>query len=157
MKTGQPERANQAGRDLANSADKALAGQAGATDTASSADKALAVRAEALYLLNLLLAPGVAFLLLLWLAHRHGRGATPLLRCHLRQTIRASLWAGVLLTLVTLLIMLLGGFTSPHTWVLLILYFISCHTMLILFGMFGLARALAGQIYVYPLIGCKKW
>lgn len=121
------------------------------------ADVSIAVQAEALYLANLLLAPGLGFIGLLWLARRHAHDASELTRCHLRQTIVASLWAGVLLMAVTLLIVLLGGFHNPATWVVLILYFVCCHSTLILFGVFGLARAMAGQIYVYPLIGSRQW
>jgi hypothetical protein len=45
----------------------------------------------------------------------------------------------------------------PATWVVLILYFTCCHAALVLFGVLGLARAMAGQVFVYPLIGSKKW
>lgn len=115
-----------------------------------------AVLAEVLYLVNLLLAPGFGFLGLLWLAHARPE-APELGRCHLRQAIVASLWAAVLLLLVALLIVLLGGLHSPYTWMVLLLYFISCHTALILFGVIGLARAMAGQLFVYPLIGSRRW
>lgn len=120
-------------------------------------DASVAVQAEALYLINLLLVPGPAFLALLWLAHRHAASLNQLTRCHLRQTVRASIWAGVLLTVVTLLIALLGGFQAPWTWVVLILYFTCCHSTLVLFGVLGLARAMAGQPYVYPLVGRRTW
>jgi hypothetical protein len=114
---------------------------------------ALAVAAESLYLVNLMLAPGPAFLVLaaLWLRHR--RRAAPLARCHLAQTFSASLWAGGLLVFANAAIIFLGGYDSPHTWVVVILYFTVCHTTLICFGAVGLARALAGRPYVYPLIG----
>lgn len=125
--------------------------------TGEAAEARLAVQAELLYLVNLLLAPGLAFLVLLWLARRHAGSASALLRCHLRQTVIASLWAGLLLVLVALLIVLLGGWHSPYTWIMLILYFLCCHSTLILFGVLGLARALAGQPYVYPLIGSRRW
>lgn len=117
----------------------------------------VAVQAEALYLINLLLVPGLAFLGLLWLARRERGSANQLTRCHLQQTVRASIWAGVLLVLVTLLIVLLGGFQAPATWVVLILYFTTCHSTLVLFGVLGLARAMAGQTYVYPLVGSRSW
>lgn len=117
----------------------------------------VAVQAESLYLLNLLLFPGLSFVLLLWLAHSHKNSASELTRCHLRQTIIASIWAGVLLLIVAGLIIALGGFSSPYTWIVLILYFLCCHSVLILFGVFGLARAMAKQTFVYPLIGSKRW
>lgn len=113
----------------------------------------IAVGAETLYLVNLLLLPGLAFLALLafWFAHRHD--APPLGRCHLRQTLSASLWAGVILVLANALILILGGYHQPATWIVVILYFTTCHATLVLFGIFGLARAMAGKLFVYPLIG----
>lgn len=112
-----------------------------------------AVQAEALYLLNLLLAPGLAFLLLGWLFHRHRRSADPLVRGHVRQAFAASLLAGLLLTAVPALIALAGDLEQPATWIGLILYFVSCHGTLVLLGAFGLARALAGKPFAYPLVG----
>lgn len=126
-------------------------------NTPEDAAGSVAVQAEALYLMNLLLAPGLGFIGLLWLAWHHAHDRNELTRCHLRQTIVASIWAGVLLMVVTLLIVLLGGFNNPATWVVLILYFVCCHSALILFGVLGLARAMAGQIYIYPLIGSRRW
>lgn len=112
-----------------------------------------AVQAEALYLINLLLAPGLAFLLLLALFRRHRDSADPLVRSHVRQTFAASLLAGVLLTAVPALIALLGDLEQPGTWTGLLLYFVCCHGALVLLGVLGLARALAGKPYAYPLIG----
>lgn len=120
-------------------------------------DASTAVQAEALYLINLLLLPGPAFIGLLWLAHRHSGSTNALTRCHLKQTIIASLWAGVLLTVVSVAILLMGGLRVPATWVVVILYFVCCHAALVLFGVLGLARAMAAQTYIYPLIGSKKW
>lgn len=114
---------------------------------------ALAVAAEGLYLINLMIAPGLAFLALAVLWWRHRRTAPTLARCHVRQTFAASLWAGGLLVVANGLIIALGGYGSPHTWVVVILYFTTCHATLICFGAIGLARALAGRPYVFPLIG----
>lgn len=113
----------------------------------------LAVAAEALYLTNLLLLPGLAFLALLWLYRKHSRTAPPLARCHLRQTLAASLWAGVLLIVANGLILALGGYAASGTWVVLVLYFVTCHAALVLLGVLGLAKAMAGQPYRYPLLG----
>lgn len=120
-------------------------------------DDVIAVQAEALYLINLMLAPGLAFLGLLWLTHRYRGSENALVRCHLRQTVVASLWAGTLLLAVTLMIVALGGIHVPATWVVLIIYFTCVHSTLILLGVFGLVRAMAGQLYVYPLVGVRKW
>ncbi|MBU1191407.1 MAG: hypothetical protein KKA36_03725 [Gammaproteobacteria bacterium] len=113
----------------------------------------LAVTAEVLYLVNLLLVPGLAFVILLVIYLRNSKTAPPLARCHLRQTFAASLWAGVLLVLVNGLILALGGYQAPATWVVLILYFVTCHASLVLLGVLGLAKAMAGQSYRYPVIG----
>jgi len=115
--------------------------------------QSLAIMAEVLYLANLLLAPGLAFLGLLGLWARHRHTASPLARCHLRQTVSASLWAGGLLIVANAVIILLGGYHRPSTWVVTILYFTIFHSTLVLLGVLGLARAMAGQPFVYPLIG----
>ena len=112
-----------------------------------------AVQAEALYLINLLLAPGLAFLLLWMLFRRHRDSADPLVRGHVRQTFAASLLAGLLLTAVPALIALTGDLGQPATWMALLLYFVCCHGTLVLLGVLGLARALAGKPYTYPLLG----
>ena len=113
----------------------------------------LAIAAESLYLINLLLLPGLAFLLLLGLYGRYRRTAPPLGRLHLQQTLSASLWAGGLLVIVNLLIIALGGYDAASTWVIVILYFITVHATLVLLGILGLARSLAGQTFRYPLVG----
>lgn len=112
-----------------------------------------AVQAEALYLINLLLLPGLAFLLLLVLFRRHRDSADPLVRGHVRQAFAASLLAGLLLTGVPALIALAGDLGQPGTWMVLLLSFVCCHGALVLLGVLGLARALAGKPYTYPLLG----
>ena len=112
-----------------------------------------AVWAETLYLANLLLAPGLAFLVLLWLYFKRSANMPALALCHLRQALSASVWAGALLVIANLLIILLGGYAAPNTWVIVIIYFTTCHSTLVLLGVLGLAKAMAGQKYVYPLVG----
>ena len=72
----------------------------------------LAVAAEALYLANLMIVPGLGFvaLLVLWLRERHR--APELARGHLRQTLAASLWAGALLIVANAAIILAGGYDA---------------------------------------------
>jgi len=113
----------------------------------------IAVAAEALYLANLMLIPGLGFaaLLVLWWLQR--RSAPALARGHLRQTVAASLWAGVLLILANGAIIAAGGYGAASTWVVVILYFTTCHATLIFCGAIGLARALAGKPFRFPLIG----
>ena len=81
------------------------------------------------------------------------RAAPPLAAGHLRQTLSASLWAGALLVLVSLAVVFLGGLDRPATWALAIVYFVTCHAALVLLGALGLARAMAGQAFRFPLVG----
>ena len=113
----------------------------------------LAVMAEVLYLVNLLLLPGLAFIALVAVYVRYIGQAPPLGVCHLRQTLSASLWAGGLLLVANASILLLGGYRSPHTWMVDIIYFTTCHATLVLLGVMGLAKAMAGQLYRFPLVG----
>jgi uncharacterized Tic20 family protein len=113
----------------------------------------LAVLAEALYLINLLLLPGLAFagLFALWLKNRDS--APPLARQHLRQTTFVSLIGGFLIVTLSGLVLALGGLDWAWTWVVLVLYFTCIHSTLVLFGMYGLIKAMSGQVWRFPLIG----
>lgn len=115
--------------------------------------RATAVVAEALYLANLMLIPGLGFVALLVLWWRERKHAPELARGHLRQTVAASLWAGVLLVAANAAIILLGGYHSAYTWIVVVLYFTTCHSTLIFCGAIGLSRALAGKPFRFPLIG----
>jgi uncharacterized membrane protein len=115
--------------------------------------KYLAVTAESLYLLNLLVLPGIAFLILTWLYFKYEKNSPALASCHLRQSFSASIWAGLLLLLLTSVVFFAGGYTSPYLWVVMILYFTICHSSLIIFGIFALVKALAGEKFHYPVIG----
>ena len=113
----------------------------------------VAVFAEALYLANLLLLPGFCFVVLLWLWWKGRGSAAALARAHLSQTVSASLWGGLLLVLANLMILFLAGYRGPHVWVVVITYFTLVHSMLVVFGAYGLAKAMAGQCWRFPLVG----
>ncbi len=115
----------------------------------------LAVLAEGLFLANLMLIPGLGFVIIAGLWWRHRRTAPALARCHLDQAFWVSLWGGLLITVAGAAILALGGLAWPGTWVSLILYFTCIHSTLIIFGSLGLAKAMAGQPYRYPLIGVR--
>ena len=113
----------------------------------------LAVIAEGLYLANLLLIPGIAFAILLglWLKYRH---SAPLLaRQHLKQTTLVSLYGGLLIVLFSAIFIGIGGLHWEWTWVVVIMYFTCIHSTLVMFGMYALAKAMAGQVWRFPLIG----
>lgn len=113
----------------------------------------LAVFAEALFLANLLVAPGIAFAVLLWLWQKHKISAPLLARQHLKQATFVSLYGGILIVSLTAVFLAVGGLYWEWTWVVVILYFTCIHSTLVMFGMFGLAKAMAGQVWRFPLIG----
>lgn len=122
-------------------------------DEEESSGQELAVLAEALYLINLMLAPGIAFCGIAWLWFKHRHTATPLARCHLAQTFFVSLWGGALIVGANAALFLIFGWDWEWTWVFVIMYFTCIHSTLILLGMLGLSKAMAGKPYVYPWIG----
>ncbi len=121
--------------------------------TSPAAVPSLAVVAASLYLLNLLLLPGLAFGVLVWLWAVRRRNASPVDRAHLDNAVRGSLLAGVMLAGVSLLILALGGFRQAATWVALILYAVTVHAALVLVGVLMLVKALAAQPFRFPLVG----
>ncbi len=116
-------------------------------------DTSIAVTAQALLLINLLLLPGLAFLILLGLYFKFRNNGSEFTRFNLRQSLSASLAAGILLIVCNLIIILVGGYDGPWTWLIVILYFTMAHSTLIILGMIGLIKAMAGQYWRYPLIG----
>jgi uncharacterized Tic20 family protein len=113
----------------------------------------LAVLAEALYLINLLLLPGIAFVLLLGLWLKYKDSAPALARQHLKQTTFVSMIGGFMIIVLSALILALGGLNWEWTWVILIIYFTCVHSTLVLLGMYALIKAMNGQTWRFPLIG----
>lgn len=113
----------------------------------------LAVLAEALYLINLLLLPGIAFLLLLGLWLKFRENAPALARQHIKQTTFVSMIGGFLIIVLSALILALGGLHWEWTWVILIIYFTCVHSTLVLLGMYALIKAMNGQTWRFPVIG----
>ena len=77
----------------------------------------------------------------------------PLARCHIDQTFFVSLWGGLLIVVANAALFLIFGWNWEWTWVFVIIYFTCVHSTLILLGILGLAKAMAGKPYVYPSIG----
>lgn len=125
-------------------------------DNENDLDQVLAITAEGLYLSNLLLLPGISFLILVWLRWHYRKETGSLAYNHIDQTFFVSLWGGALLLIFSALFMVLGGLHSQWTWVVVILYFTCIHSTLVLLGVFGLSRAIAGREFIYPLIGPRR-
>ena len=116
----------------------------------------LAIAAQAFYITNMLLAPGLGAAMLAFLYLHCARKKAPAIALnHLRQAVFATVWAGVILVVFLGLIYVTGGYPSPWFWPLMGTYFVVFHLPLSLFGIRGLERALAGKDYRYPLVGAR--
>jgi uncharacterized Tic20 family protein len=59
----------------------------------------------------------------------------------------------VLLVGVNVAIVLVGGYRGPNTWMVVIVYFTVFHSTLVMLGILGLAKAMAGQCWRFPIVG----
>lgn len=116
-----------------------------------------AVAAQVLYLINLLLLPGLAFAAMLLLALSARGSSNALTRCHVRQALRMSIGAGIVIISVPAAIVAFWGLEQPAAWIVGVLYLLSVHATFVLLGVQGLSRAIAGKTYVYPLFGSRTW
>ncbi|WP_444995136.1 hypothetical protein [Aliikangiella sp. IMCC44359] len=112
--------------------------------------------AQGLFLANITLLPIISFVILLFLYWKKRYVVDPVSRLHFRQAILASIVSGILLLIVSGLILFLGGLSSPYTWMVVLIYFVSIHSALILYAVFAFIKALAEEKYVYPLFG-RLW
>lgn len=120
----------------------------GASD--KSDQQALAQKAEAWYLCNLLILPGISFLFLLRLFLKHGREDASLLSTnHIRQTFFMSILGGGLVFVGCIALYWLLG-NTPNGWMWIIMYFTIVHTSFVMWGILGLAWALANKPILFP-------
>ena len=110
----------------------------------------LAILAPALYLLNLLLFPGLAFLVLVFLYIKYQHIEQSHARIQIQQNFYASIVAGFAIVGISIVIILIGGFSSVYSWMAMIIYGISIHGTLVLLGAFSRAKAINQQAYIYP-------
>lgn len=94
-------------------------------------------------LLNLTILPVISFIALL-LIYRKTEPDT-IDRYHALLGIKINVIAAAVLFLVSALMILLGGFNSPWTWVYVISYFTLVHTLFIVFALWALVRAWSGD------------
>ncbi len=98
-------------------------------------------------LLNLTILPGISFIWLLMIYQKTKQQSTPeaIDSYHAKLGIKLNLIAAAALFLVSALMILLGGFNSPWTWVYVISYFTMVHTIFIVFAIWALVRAWSGE------------
>ena len=117
--------------------------------------QSLAVAAESLYVANLLILPFIAFFVLVTLFFRKHASAPPLARSHLEQTLSASIGIAIMFFASAAIIMMLkvGGLEDVGIWMIVVIVFTIIHATMVLLGVLGLAKAMSGKCWRYPLFG----
>lgn len=112
---------------------------------------------EILYLLNITFLPVIGFITILFLKSKHKPDTHSFIKSHTIQAINASIWAGVLMIGINGLILIFSSIDSIWTWMYIIIYFTSIHSVLIILGVIAISRAQGGRYYKYPWISitCK--
>lgn len=124
-------------------------------DAQDIAGKDSAVLIESLYVVNLLLLPGLAFMALLYIFLKKHDSLPVLARSHLDQTMSACVWiAFMLLTAsTTIMLMSFSGVEDVTLWMIVVILFTILHASMVFLGILGLSKALAGKCYRYPVVG----
>jgi uncharacterized membrane protein len=125
-------------------------------DTGNSIDgQQLAILAESLYVANLLIIPFLGFIILGFVFLKKHGTAPPLAQSHLEQTIAASIGIAIMFIAFAGIIMLLRmwGLEAVGVWMIVVIVFTIIHATMVLFGVLGLARAMAGKCWRYPVFG----
>jgi protein-S-isoprenylcysteine O-methyltransferase Ste14 len=94
-------------------------------------------------LLNLTILPVISFIALLLIYRKTDPDTID--RYHALLGIKINVIAAAVLFLVSALMILLGGFNSPWTWVYVISYFTMVHTLFIILALWALVRAWSGD------------
>ena len=94
-------------------------------------------------LLNLTVLPAISFIALM-LLYRKSEPDT-IDRYHVMLGFKINIIAAAVLFLVSAVMILLGGFDSPWTWVYVISYFTLVHTLFIIVAVWALVRSWSGQ------------
>lgn len=93
-------------------------------------------------ILNLTFLPGIAFIWLILAINKMPE--TSIGYYHAKLGIKLNLIAFVALGIVSVLMVILGGFDSAWTWVYVITYFTFVHTTFIILAVWALTRAWSG-------------
>ena len=115
------------------------------TDTITTVDKQQikgASNAALASILNLTFLPGIAFIWLMLAINKMPQNSISYY--HAKLGIKLNLIAFVALGVVSLLMVILGGFNSAWTWVYVITYFTFVHTTFIILAVWALTRAWSG-------------
>ena len=109
--------------------------------------KRAAIIYQSLYLMNLLLLPGIAFFILLWkFSKNHKKIGWH--RFHLYRSLQLAICSGFCLVIVPCAILLLSN-SYESSFVLLLVYFVTTHALFVLIGMLNLSRAMAQKLPLF--------
>lgn len=130
----------------------------------STVSSTFAIICQSLYLANLLLLPGIFFLVLVYYYFSYRSHNTKestevshsniLLRVkgigkiHLIRSIQLSLLAGIMLVIIPLIVIISSNQQQASIMVALI-YFVTLHASFVLIGMFNLSRAMAKKLPLF--------
>lgn len=117
--------------------------------------KDFAVLVESLYVANLLILPGLAFVILAILFLKKHGSIPALADSHLEQTMSASIWIGIIffIAAITTMMMNLMGIEDVTLWIITVITFTIIHASMVLLGIVGLSKALSGKCWRYPVVG----
>lgn len=135
------------------------------TERTHSASTKYAVIYQSMYLANLLLLPGVFFIILLYYFYQYHQSKNDndgikgnsykikmrnrgIGKIHLIRSIQLSVVAGVLLAVIPLLVICLSSQLQTSIMVGLV-YFVIIHAGFVLIGMFNLSRAMTKKAPVF--------
>lgn len=104
----------------------------------------------ALYLANLLVAPLLAYLVLVLLFWRSDE-EEKLKRFHTKASFWLATLSGVILLGVPVSILLLGGF-SDLAWMFALTFLVTTHGAFVILGVYILAKAMNEQTYWFPFL-----
>lgn len=126
-----------------------------ATENETVAGQDFAILVESLYVVNLLLLPVLAFIVLVYLFLKKHGSLPPLAKSHLEQTISAGIWIAVMFFVggMTIMMMSLLGVEDVTLWIIVVILFTLVHATMVLLGVLGLAKALSGKCWSYPIVG----
>ncbi|MBV1915758.1 MAG: hypothetical protein KUG72_10260 [Pseudomonadales bacterium] len=102
-----------------------------------------ASNAALLSLLNLTFLPVISFILLIVIYTKTVPDTID--RYYTAVSIKVNILAGIALLFVSALIVALGGFDSPLSWIYMLTYFLTIHGFFILFTTWVLVRAWTGK------------
>jgi len=94
-------------------------------------------------LLNLTVLPIIGFVMVLFMYRKTLPNSID--RYYAVVSLKLSIYAGLVLLGVSGLIVFIGGFNSPMSWIYMISYFVTVHAAFILFATWALVRSWTGK------------